>query len=113
MPHPLSLAFLTLPDTPPVQVIAAAARAGFAAVGLRMLPAATHGEGPYPLLSDKRLLTETQAALRDTGLFVADVEIVRLAAILIRRRSSPFWNAPPGWGRVMCWWRAMIPTGRA
>lgn len=90
MPHPLSLAFLTLPDTPPVQVIAAAARAGFAAVGLRMLPAATHGEGPYPLLSDKRLLTETQAALRDTGLFVADVEIVRLSGHFDPAQIQPF-----------------------
>ncbi|MDO5631232.1 MAG: TIM barrel protein [Paracoccus sp. (in: a-proteobacteria)] len=76
--HPLSLAFLTLPDTSPPRMIEAAARAGFAAVGLRLLPAAASDEGPYPLLTDNRLLAETRAALRDTRLIVADVEIIRL-----------------------------------
>ena len=78
MPHPLSLAFLTLPNVPLVQMIEAAAEAGFASVGLRLLPAALTGEGPYPLLTDDRMLRETRAALRDTGITVADVEIARL-----------------------------------
>lgn len=78
MTHPLSLAFLTLPDTPPHQVVEAAAEAGFTAVGLRLLPAAPANERPYPLLTDDNVLRKTQAALRATGLHVADVEIVRL-----------------------------------
>lgn len=90
MPHPLSLAFLTLPDTPPAKVVRAAAQAGFSAVGLRLLPAAASGEGPYPLLSDDRVLTDTLSALRDTGLFVADVEIVRLNAGFDPARFRPF-----------------------
>ena len=76
MPHPLSLAFLTLPDTPPAEVVQAAADAGFQAVGLRLLPAAPGTEADYPLLSDDAVLVQTLSALRDTGLFVADVEIV-------------------------------------
>lgn len=78
MTHPLSLAFLTLPDTPPADVVRAAAEAGFAAIGVRLLPAAPSGEGAYPLLTDDSVLAETRAALRDTGLFIADVEITRL-----------------------------------
>ncbi len=89
MAHPLSLAFLSLPVAPPV-MIEAAAEAGFAAVGLRMLPAALSGEGPYPLLTDDALLAETRAALRDTGLKVADVEIVRLNAAFDPEAFRPF-----------------------
>lgn len=90
MNNPLSLAFLTLPDTPAPQVIAAAAEAGFASVGLRLLPAAAADEPPYPLLRDRRLLNETRAALRDTGVRVADVEIVRIAAGFDPDRLMPF-----------------------
>lgn len=90
MPHPLSLAFLTLPGIPPARMIEAAAGAGFAAVGLRLLPAALSGEGPYPLLTDDRVLADTLAALRDTGLGVADVEIIRLNAGFDPESCLPF-----------------------
>lgn len=76
MTHPLSLAFLTAFDTGPVEAIRIAAAAGYRMVGLRILPAG--GEGPYPLLTDDRLLKEAQAALRETGVTVGDVEIIRL-----------------------------------
>ncbi|TCJ16377.1 sugar phosphate isomerase/epimerase [Parasulfuritortus cantonensis] len=75
--HPLSLAFLTIPDAGPVEAIRIAARAGFTHVGLRLLPA-TASEPGYPLSDDDGLLRETQAALRDTGVRVGDVEIVHL-----------------------------------
>lgn len=88
--HPLSLAFLTLPDVSPPAMIQAAAKAGFAAVGLRLLPAAFQGEGPYPILTDNALLTETLAALRDTGLAVADVEIIRLGEGFDIAATLPF-----------------------
>lgn len=78
MTHPLSLAFLTLPDTAPADVVRTAAAAGFAAIGVRLLPAALGDEAPYPLLTDDKVLAETLAALRDTGLYIADVEITRL-----------------------------------
>src|SRR5207253_350674 len=42
----------------------------------RVWPAAT--EPPYPMLGDTSMLRETLARLRDTGLRVLDVEVLRL-----------------------------------
>lgn len=76
--HPLSLAFLTTFDVGPVEAVRVAAATGYQMVGLRILPSASSGEADYPLLTDDRLLSEVNAALADTGIAVADVEIVRL-----------------------------------
>lgn len=46
-------------------------------MGLRLLPAAPN-ESEYPILTDKGLILDTQAALKDTGVKVADVEIIRI-----------------------------------
>ena len=73
-----SLAFLTVFDLGPVEAVRVAARTGYDLVGLRLLPAAASGEADYPIMTDDRLLAETAAAIRDTGVGVADVEIVRL-----------------------------------
>lgn len=78
MTRQFSLAFLTVADLTPPEAIRTAAQTGYSSVGLRLLPAAASGEGPYPILTDKRLLAEAQAALADTGITVGDVEIVRL-----------------------------------
>lgn len=78
MSHRYSLAFLTVFDLGPVEAVKAAGAAGYDLIGLRMLPAAPGTEADYPLLADARVLAETQAALRDTGVAVADIEIVRL-----------------------------------
>ncbi|MFT3975361.1 MAG: sugar phosphate isomerase/epimerase [Amaricoccus sp.] len=78
MAHRYSLAFLTVFDLGPVQAVRAAGAAGYDLIGLRMLPAAPGAEADYPLLTDDRVLAETEAALRDTGVGVADIEIVRL-----------------------------------
>ncbi len=74
----LSLAFLTASDVGPVEAIRIAAATGYQKVGLRILPAAATGEPDYPLLNDDHLLTDVRAALSDTGIKVADVEIIRL-----------------------------------
>lgn len=73
-----ALAFLTVPDLGPVEAIRTAAEAGYDSVGLRLMPAAASGEGPYPILTDKAVLAEARAALADTGIKVGDVEIARL-----------------------------------
>ncbi|MFZ2100818.1 MAG: sugar phosphate isomerase/epimerase [Oricola sp.] len=78
MTHPLSLAFLTIGDVGPVEAVCIASEAGYQMVGLRILPAALSGEGPYPLLTNDRLLAEVRAAVADTGVAIADVEIIRL-----------------------------------
>lgn len=78
MNRTFSLSFLTVADIEPVEAIQIAAQAGYDAVGLRLLPAAPATEAPYALLTDPQLLKEVQVALKDTGLTVADVEIVRI-----------------------------------
>ncbi|MBB5223756.1 sugar phosphate isomerase/epimerase [Amaricoccus macauensis] len=78
MSHRYSLAFLTVFELPPVEAVKAAKSAGYDLIGLRMLPAAPGAEADYPLLTDDRVLADTLAALDDTGIGVADIEIVRL-----------------------------------
>ena len=90
MTHKLSLAFLTVFDAGPVEAVRIAAEAGYDLVGLRLLPAALQGEGPYPLLTDAALQREVAAALRDTGVGLADIEIVRLCEGTDVARFAPF-----------------------
>ncbi|WP_151980219.1 sugar phosphate isomerase/epimerase family protein [Acinetobacter guerrae] len=77
MPRKYSLSFLTIADVSPVEAVKIAAECGYAAVGLRLLPAAQN-EADYLLLTDTVLLKETKAALQDTAVQVADVEIIRI-----------------------------------
>lgn len=78
MTRQFSLAFLTVADLPAPEAIRVAAETGYAAVGLRLLPAAASGEAPYPVFTDKAVLAEAQSALAETGIRVGDVEIIRL-----------------------------------
>ncbi len=63
-------------EAAPPEAVRIAAEAGFDHVGLRLLPAGT--DGPYPLLTDDRLLAETRRAVEETGVTIADVEIVKI-----------------------------------
>ena len=72
-----SLSFLTVADVAPVEAVKIAAECGYAKVGLRLLPAAPK-EADYPILTDANVVSETVTALKDTGVQVADVEIIRL-----------------------------------
>lgn len=78
MSHPLSLAFLTTFDVGPEQAVRIAAACGYHKVGLRLLPAAPGAEADYPLMTDDAELRRVQAVLAETGVTVADLEIVRL-----------------------------------
>jgi sugar phosphate isomerase/epimerase len=73
----ISLAHLTTLDLPPPQMIRIAAEIGYDAVGLRLI-AVTPTTASYPLMHDAALLRETRAALVDTGLFVNDIEFLRM-----------------------------------
>jgi len=79
MSREYSLSFLTVADVSPVEAVKIAAKCGYAAVGLRLLPAAPN-EVDYPILNDSKLIKETRAALDDTGIRIADVEIVRISS---------------------------------
>jgi len=77
MTRPLSLAHLTFLDLPPPDLIRVAGEAGFSAVGLRLIAVTPTSPG-YDLMTDRRLMTETLAALEDTGVTVNDIEFVRM-----------------------------------
>lgn len=75
--HPYSLAALTVLELSPPEMVETAARAGYDFVGLRPTPA-TPEEPSFPLLTDAALLRETRRRIQDTGVRVADIEILRL-----------------------------------
>ncbi len=74
-----SLAHLSLLDATPPQLVAAAARAGFGNVGLRLWPARP-GEMPHPMHEGSAMLADTRTRMADLGVRVHDVEVIRLSA---------------------------------
>ncbi|HLI41082.1 MAG TPA: TIM barrel protein [Streptosporangiaceae bacterium] len=78
MPRQTGLEHLTLLGVAPPALVAAAAGAGFDAVGLRIAPV-TNGERPWPMSPGSPMLAETTRRCADTGVSVLDVEAVRLA----------------------------------
>ena len=75
--RPYSLAYLTANASTAPQSVRIAAELGYAYVGLRVQP---NGPGaPYQaLIGDAAVLRETQAVMRDTGVGVYDLEIIRI-----------------------------------
>ncbi|MEM5339376.1 sugar phosphate isomerase/epimerase family protein [Paraburkholderia azotifigens] len=73
----LSLSALTALELAPPQMVQCAADAGYDFVGLRLLPATDH-EVRHEIVGDTPLKRETLAVLKDTGMRVLDVEIIRL-----------------------------------
>jgi sugar phosphate isomerase/epimerase len=72
-----SLASLTVLELSPPDMVEVAARAGYSHVGLRLVPA-TPEEHHFALVADEGLRRQTLTRLRDTGIRVLDVEILRL-----------------------------------
>jgi hypothetical protein len=72
-----SLAPLTAIQLTPPELVEAASRAGYDAVGLRLSPFRA-GEAQHPMLGETPMLRETEARLRDTGLQVLDIEVLLL-----------------------------------
>jgi len=72
-----SLAYLTANASTVPQAVRIAAELGYAYVGLRVQP---NGPGaPFQtLIGDAAVLRETQAVMRDTGVGVCDLEIIRI-----------------------------------
>lgn len=79
----LSLPHLTMLDATPVQVVDAAAHAGFQSVSLRLIPTMPN-EAPHPMTGPSPMKREVQAALRATGVSVCDIE-----AVWLRPDSEP------------------------
>ncbi len=73
---PLGLSALTVLDAPPPDTVAAAAAAGFGAVGVRVFPAGD--EPPWPMIGNTPTVRETIRRLADTGIMLWDIEVLRL-----------------------------------
>jgi sugar phosphate isomerase/epimerase len=75
--RPYSLAYLTANASTAPQAVRIAAELGYVYVGLRVQPNGTGA--PYQaLIGDAAVLRETQAVMRDTGVGVYDLEIIRI-----------------------------------
>jgi len=77
MAHTICLAHLTLIELTPPELIDAAADAGFTHVGVRIAPASA-GEAQHPMIGGTPMMRETLARMRERGVAVNDVEIIRL-----------------------------------
>jgi sugar phosphate isomerase/epimerase len=76
-PRPISLAPLTVLELSPPELVACAADAGYDGVGLRLIRA-TDEEPLLPTIGDTPMIRETRRRLEDTGLFLLDIEVLRL-----------------------------------
>ena len=73
----VGIGHLTMLDVSPPDLVRAAASAGFDFVGLRVAVGGP-GEERWPLAPGSPMLRETLACLRDTGLYVSDVDVLVL-----------------------------------
>jgi sugar phosphate isomerase/epimerase len=86
MSRRFSLAHLTALNLTPPALVDTAAQAGYQACGLRLLPF-TFGGVAYRPMDDPLLLEETLARMRDTGIQIQDIEILRLNETF---KASPY-----------------------
>jgi sugar phosphate isomerase/epimerase len=86
---PLSLSYYTVPELAPPAMVRAAAQAGFAMVGLRLLNGQP-GRDPAPLMEDASVERETIAAMRDTGVRALDASGARLVPATDVDAFGPF-----------------------
>ena len=73
-----SLAYLTLPNTHPVDQIEIAAQCGYEGVGLRTISQHLPGEPEFLLHKDAKLFEETRQALKEYDMPVMDIELARV-----------------------------------
>lgn len=75
--RPIGLAALTVLDVSPANQVIVAAEAGYTHVGIRLIPA-TPTEPVYATVGDTPLIREVEKRLKETGIKVLDIEILRL-----------------------------------
>ena len=88
----ISLAYLTVFGLAPPDHVTFAAKAGYTAVGLRLVPALPE-EAQFPMTVESQMLRETQLRLNDTGLAVLDVENVKLNKFTDPASLAPVFDA--------------------
>jgi sugar phosphate isomerase/epimerase len=89
MARKFSLAHLTVLGCPPPELTYIAARTGYDHVSLRTMLLGLPGEPNYALADNPDLLHRTRTALRDTGLALHDIELVRIADGYIPKNYQP------------------------
>ena len=77
MSYEFSLAHLTVLQSTPPEMVKIAAATGYRYVSLR-IKAVTPNEPTYPLMDDRAMMKETKRLLKETGVGVLDIELVRL-----------------------------------
>lgn len=87
-----SLAHLSLLDLTPPELIWTAAEAGYAYVGLRLVPV-TPGGAAWDLWRDRPMMAMTKARMAETGVRVFDVELARLEPDVDPARFLPCFEA--------------------
>jgi len=102
---PLSLSYYTVPELSPPQMVRAAAAAGFAFVGARLLNGQP-GRDLAPLMENPALRRETIACLHDAGLRVLDASGARLRPETDMAAFAPFIDAAAEMGA-----RHVLATG--
>lgn len=89
MAHQFALAHLSALHVSPPEFIELAARTGYDAVGLRLIPVGAPDEPLYPLDTDRTLFVRTRAALRATELKLCDIEVARIVPMAKPRDYLP------------------------
>lgn len=80
---PISLAYLTVDGADPLQHIAAAAKAGFQAAGLRILPPRHLANAPA-VVGNPSLIRAIKRACSEAGISLLDAEVVSITAASTR-----------------------------
>ncbi|HEU4320391.1 MAG TPA: sugar phosphate isomerase/epimerase [Acidimicrobiia bacterium] len=87
-----SLAYLTVFGTPPGRMVQIAAETGYDFVSFR-LTAVTDDEPRFPFFTDPTLVSDVRNSLRDAGIAVLDVELVRTDPGTTALDFKPFMDA--------------------
>src|SRR5918912_1211545 len=91
-PPPLGLAHFTAIDVPPLELVSLAARAGYAAIGLRLYPAFP-GAPFYEIPAGSAASREMRERLRGEGVRVYDIEFVTLSEAFVPASLTPVLEA--------------------
>ncbi|WP_164215925.1 TIM barrel protein [Virgibacillus sp. YIM 98842] len=78
MTQQFSLAYLTVANTPPPEMVYMADRVGYDFVSLRPINMGLPGEPDFSLAKSKSLFRETKQALRDTDIKLLDIELAKI-----------------------------------
>ena len=102
MAKEFSLAYLTIPGVEPVEQIKIARDAGYDYVSLRTIPMGQPGEPQICLERDPELTENIRQTLKDTGMKLLDIELVRVREDLPADHRAAF-EKGASWAPPRCW----------